>query len=265
MTSSPSTLVGEPWEIQRTTHLDPKHPHTIDIHGKSGGAQGYIAQMSVVDEYGVGFVVLTAGPHGTPTAAIVNEAVIGSLIPAIEQEARDQAQIYLGEFSSAPGGAGGKEDDAAPIAMKTSMDDGPGVRLDVLTRNGSDILGAIRKIWSLTLPMMNNLAPQFRIYPSGIERPVPGDDKKKKKNVVQQEWRINFDPLPSAAGSGSELPRQGLLADLCTSWQTIDWIYYGGESMDKVVFTVDKDADEVVGVDIPFLRNGMLKRKGDDV
>ena len=273
MTASPSTLVGEPWEIQRTTALDPKHPHhTIDILAKSGGAQGYIAQISIIDEYGVGVVVLTAGPQDTPTEAVINEAVLSSFIPAVEQEVRDQAATYLGEFSSGPPEKDAKREEnaTAAISMKTSMDDGPGVKLDVLTRDGADILDALRKVWGVSLPMMNKLSPQFRIYPAGIERPVQQPHKNtttdkrsngNKNNLVQQDWRINFDPMPMNTGSESELPGQGSLADLCTSWQTIDWIYYGSESVDKIVFTVDKDKGQVVGVEIPFLRSGMLEKR----
>ena len=88
-TSSPYSLVGRPWEIFRTANLTPEHPHTIDIYGKNGGANGYISQMVVVDQYGVGIVVLNAGSYSS--ASILYEAMLSTFLPAVEEEARAQA------------------------------------------------------------------------------------------------------------------------------------------------------------------------------
>jgi actin-related protein 6 len=59
---SPYTFVGMPWEIYRPVDLTPEHPHPVAIFGKSGGAMGYRSQVSLVDEYGIGIVALSAGP-----------------------------------------------------------------------------------------------------------------------------------------------------------------------------------------------------------
>lgn len=247
MTSSPGLLIGDPWEIQRTTDLCPKHPHTIDIHGKGGGAWGYASQISVIDQYGVGVVVLTAGPVDSAAVTIINKAVISTIIPAVEQEAREQAEVYAGKYSTPDAPA-----DEDHIEMIISMDAGPGLKLDALHRNGSDIRSALHTIWSFVLPMFD-LSPTFRMYPTGIKKRVPGSE-----HILQQEWRISFDPIPPGQGSGSELPGQDKLGEECPSWQTTDWVYYGARPVDKIVFTVNTQDREVIGVEVPFLRSGML-------
>ncbi|KAF3481769.1 beta-lactamase [Arthroderma uncinatum] len=256
-TSSLSTLVGQPWEILRTSNMTPEHPHTIDIYGKSGGAPGYISQINIIDQYGIGVVLSTAGPMDSTAAYIINEAVLSALLPAIEKETRKQAGMYIGEYISQEK-ASEKAGEYAPIKFKTSMDDGPGIKLDSLTRNGSDILEGVRTIWATSLAMIGPLTSEMRMYPTGVEKSVP---KVGNENLVEQDWRINFDLLPYGNDQKSELPGLGRLEALCTSWQTVDWLYYAGMPMDRIVFTVDKEAGEVVGVEFPFLRSGLIQKK----
>lgn len=257
MTSGLNGLVGRPWEIQRTNNLVPENPHTVDIYAKGGGASGYVSQMSLVDEYGIGFVVLTAGPRDSSPAPILNEAVIASLVPAIDKEARKQAQIYAGDFSvgSFQNSTNMKRKGNIPVSLSLSIDEGTGLKINSLTRNGSDILDGLGKIWDSLLPMIGILNPDFRLYPTGIEKPVEGED-----NVVLEDWRINFDTIPADNAAMSDLPGQGKLSNVCASWQTEAWIYYGGEALDRVVFKVDRGAGKVIGVDIPFLRSGSLAK-----
>ncbi|PGH12652.1 hypothetical protein AJ79_04150 [Helicocarpus griseus UAMH5409] len=273
MSSSRSTLVGDPWEIQRTTNLTPDHPHTIDIYAKSGGSNGYVSQFSLVDQYGVGFLALTAGPPGS--VSILNDALIGSLMPAIEQETRDQAQKYLGNFTSGAATSSelAKKQSEAPVTLALSMDDKPGLKLDALTRNGSSIIEGILTIFTQALPMTGILNPDFRLYPSEYEVPVPADDKdaysnlpfdseKGRKNLVREHWRINIDMVPQDNKRMSDLPAQGALVDICLSWQLADWVTYGGQGIDKVVFVLEEKSREVVGVEVPALRSGRLAKEG---
>ncbi|RJE17672.1 Beta-lactamase [Aspergillus sclerotialis] len=257
MTSGINELVGRPWEIQRTNNLVPENSHTIDIYAKSGGASGYVSQMSLVDEYGIGFVVLTAGPQDSPTASVLNDAVISSLIPAIDQETRKQAHIYTGNFSSGSlqKSMSNNGKTSAPVSLGLSIDNGTGLKIDPLVRNGSNILAGFGKLWNSLLPMIGILNSDFRLYPTGIENPVDGE-----KNVVLEDWRINFDIIPADNAAMSDLPGQGKLSNICTSWQSESWIYYGGEALDRIVFKVDRGAGKMIGVDIPFLRSGILEK-----
>ncbi|KAJ5818223.1 hypothetical protein N7474_003814 [Penicillium riverlandense] len=256
MPSSINNLVGRPWEIQRTDNLVPQNTHTVNIYAKSGGAMGYISQLSLVDQYGVGFVVLTAGPGEDATASILNDALIASLIPAIDQEAQTQAREYTGNFSIPVSSCTSSNLISCSADLNLSIDRGTGLKIDSLTRNGSDILGGIQKIWGYMIPQVGILNPDFRIYPTNIETEMEGAE-----GVFFEDWRINFDIVPSDNAAISDLPGQGILSSkLCSSWQTAAWLYYGGEALDRVVFKVNRTAGEVIGVDIPFLRSGILEK-----
>lgn len=255
-TSAINNLVGRPWEIQRTDNLVPENPHTVDIYAKSGGATGYISQISVIDQYGVGFVLLTAGPRDDATASILNEAVITSLIPAVDQETRAQARKYTGNFSAPSTHSGTQGNKTASVKLSLSIDHDTGIKIDSLTRNGTDILESIRTLWKEMVPQIGILNDELRIYPTDIVHDVKGE-----KDVVLEDWRINLDIVPSHNAAMSDLPGQGKLSsNLCSSWQTADWLYYGGEALDRIVFEIDRKAGRVIGVDIPFLRSGLLKK-----
>ncbi|KAF2013013.1 beta-lactamase [Aaosphaeria arxii CBS 175.79] len=242
-TSSPSTSVGQPWEIFRSTNLTPSHHHTIDIYSKNGGAYGYTAQLAVIDHYGIGLAILTAGP--ADAYRILYDAMLSVILPAVEQETRLQAQGHAGNFTSRDG----------LVTLNTSMDDGPGIKLDALTRNGSDILAAMSSFYSQALPQFGALSTDFRIFPSDPTQEGISNATGTNVSVIREDWRINLDFLPnSAETSGSDLPGQGAWQGFCTAWQTADWFHYGGEAVDRIVFLRDRGSGEVVGVEVPFLR-----------
>ena len=264
-TSSLSTLVGRPWEILRTTQLTPEHPHTIDIYGKSGGAAGYRVQLSAIDQYNVGFVTLTAGP--VDALNILNPAIMGTIMPAVEEEAREQGKRYTGSWSTTSAGG---------VQLNTSMDNGPGIKVDSITRNGSSIIEAIKGIFEseFTSFGFGILNPDLRIYPAGIEIAVPSNetssllaatghsssnDDTGAPDLICQDWRINLDIIPLDGEAMSDLPGQRSLDEYCASWQTVDWMHYGGKPPDRIVFVLDRDRrGEVVGVEVPALRSGLL-------
>ncbi|KAE8152462.1 beta-lactamase/transpeptidase-like protein [Aspergillus avenaceus] len=270
-TSSLNTLVGTPWEIQRTTNLTPDHPHTIDIYGKSGGLMGYMAQISVIDQYGIGFVVLTAGPPDSMN--ILYRAVTGSLLPAIESETQHQSTKYAGTWRS------------ANVTLTTTLDSGPGLKLTALTSSSNtntntntttstnstntnnNILASLQTIFktAYTSTGFGILAPDLRIYPTELETPVPEPEarallsqNKSTVDLVRQDWRINLDIVPLDGAAMSDLPGQQVLKGYCASWQLVDWMRYGGVPLDRVVFVIERVSGRVVGVEVPGLRGGLL-------
>ncbi|PLB45207.1 beta-lactamase/transpeptidase-like protein [Aspergillus steynii IBT 23096] len=291
MASSPGTLIGKPWEIQRTTHLTPAHPHTVDIYGKSGGAAGYVTQIGVIDQYGVGVVVMTAGP--VDSVNILYPAVLGTFMPAIEEEARGQARKYTGEWSTTltttttnttpnsnpsthANNPAQDEAESDRIQLTLTQDAKGGLNITRLTRNGTSITTALQSIFrtAYTALGFGILGAEFRAYPSELERAVPAEEvvalltqagadtgRRNGTNtrLVRQEWRVNLDVVPLDGAAVSDLPGQGSLDAYCASWQVVDWMRYGGEAMDKVVFVVDEQRD-VLGVEIPALRGDLLVR-----
>lgn len=242
-TSSPHTLVGRPWEIFRSTNLTPAHPHTIDIYAKNGGAYGYTAQMAVIDQYGIGIAILTAGP--AEAYRILYDAMLSVFLPAVEEETRLQAQKYTGSFVSSD----------SLVALNTSIDDGPGIKIDGLTRNGSDILTALSEFYTQALPQFGTLSTDFRIFPTELSEQSVIEEGGENLEVVRGDWRIGLDFLPNMAESSrSALPGQGAMKEFCVSWQTADWFYYGSQSVDRIVFVEEKGTGRVLGVEVPFLR-----------
>jgi hypothetical protein len=80
--------------------------------------------------------------------------------------------------------------------------------------------------------------------------------------VLREDWRINLNFLPNTAElTGSELPGQGAMQDFCAGWQTADWIWYGGEGLDRVVFVRSVESGEIIGVEFPALRSGLLEKQ----
>ncbi|KAL2798300.1 beta-lactamase/transpeptidase-like protein [Aspergillus keveii] len=284
-TSSLSTLVGRPWEILRTTDLLPaKHAHTVDIYAKSGGAMGYMAQIAVIDQYGVGLAVLTAGP--VDAMNILYRAVLGTFVPAIDEEARSQARRLAGTWTSKPGN---RTHGTERIKLTLDLDDGTGFKLASFTLGNASMIEAIQTIWAAEyLALGFGILPdEFRVYPTDSETPIPvleaqallaeahhhqhhnstrscdDDDENDEKGdiqLVRQEWRINLDIVPLGGSLMSDLPGQNSATQYCGSWQTVDWMTYGGISLDKIVFVVDKRSGDVLGVEVPALRGGLLTR-----
>ncbi|CBF73401.1 hypothetical protein AN7860.2 [Aspergillus nidulans FGSC A4] len=269
-TSSVNTLVGRPWEIFRATDLlPPKYSHTVDIYAKSGGAMGYMAQVAAIDQYGVGLIVLTAGP--VDAMNILYRALLGTFIPAIEEEARFQSRRFAGTWTSktSPPFNKSQTHNDEKIKLTLEIDDGTGLSLASFTRGNASIVDAIKNIWDAEYLALGFgiLSDTLRLYPTDLNIPVPASEvesllaqsntnshlrhsmshiDKDKVRVERQEWRINLDIVPLNGAAMSDLPGQTTATQYCGSWQTVDWMTYGGISLEKVVFVVDK-----VNVDMP--------------
>ncbi|RDL33128.1 uncharacterized protein BP5553_08567 [Venustampulla echinocandica] len=227
-TSSLNSLVGMPWEIFRSTNLTPSHPHTIDIYSKSGGAFGYTSQISLVDQYGIGIIVLTAGP--ADAQPILSDLLAAMILPAAEDEARTQSAKYTNHLTAI-------DKTNVTIEMDLELDSGPGLKLKNFTRNGTSLLDSLEKFWSIAMVQFGPLDPDIRVHPADISNPamMPNPSNSSTEiEVIKEEWLITFSTQPNtAARIGSELPGQGAMKDWCTSWQLAGWINWGGEPIDR--------------------------------
>ncbi|KAL4884376.1 beta-lactamase/transpeptidase-like protein [Aspergillus karnatakaensis] len=284
-TSSLNTLVGRPWEILRTTDLLPHdYVHTVDIYAKSGGAMGYMAQIGVIDQYGIGIAVLTAGP--VDAMDILYRAALGTFVPAVDEEVRYQSRRLTGAWTSKSINRTHDHNySATSIDLKLELDDGPGLKLTSYTRDNSSIINAIKTIWDTEyLALGFGILPEeLRIYPTDLEIPVPAaeasailaglsssthhkpytrrcNDSEPEVQLIRQQWRINLDIIPIGGDIVSDLPGQKVATNYCGSWQTVDWMTYGGIGLDKIVAVIDKVSGKVIGLEVPALRGGFLTR-----
>lgn len=154
MTSNLNTLVGLPWEIYRAQNLTPAHPHTIDLYTKSGAAVGYAAVLGVIEEYGLGFAITTAGAKGVEAQFALEGALLKVLTPVVEEVTRLEASKYVGNYTSS-------DEDQVEASLKFVIDDGPGLRLMELTRNGSNMIDVIKALWATNPVNMGNLTDEM--------------------------------------------------------------------------------------------------------
>ncbi|KAL2139676.1 hypothetical protein VTI28DRAFT_4876 [Corynascus sepedonium] len=257
---SRSSAVGFPWEIfrPRPELLFPEYDeatasggHTVTIHAKDGAAYGYHARMALLDEYGLGLVLLTAGNQDA--LRDIYDAALALLIPAVDAVARQQAAAdYGGVFM------GRSSNETGAVAVNATIEmDGVSLRLTGLHRNGTNILESLRELWAVTLseflPAVD-MTGVYRLYPTDIERRavLPGG-----REVIEEDWKVWWEVLSSAK---SELPGSGLSDDDCLTWTLADWMHYGGEPADRVVFVRDVESGDILGLDAPFLRTGIMER-----
>lgn len=256
---SPHSFLGTPWEVFRPPPelLFPGGGggggHTVTILNKDGAAYGYRARLSVLDEYGAGLVLLTAGDQTAVTS--LYDAALAALVPALDAAARESAgAAYAGRFAGRSTAATA----AVPVDATTELD-GVSIKLVELRRNGTDLLQSLGEIWKVTLgAFLPSLEPQgvWRLYPAEITRPGTLEDG---REVVFEDWRITWEVQLTV---DTELPGKGLSANDCLSWTFVDWLYYGGEPTDRLVFVKDAQTGSVLGLEVPFLRTGNMEKAG---
>lgn len=239
------SAVGLPWEIFRPLNLTPAHPHPVTVYGKGGGAQLYSSQLNVVDEYGLGLIMLSAGNTGA--SIFLSDALLATFVPAADDASRDQAEKeYARTFKS-------KCSQSQNTTLEATLKlDNDSLVVSAIRDNGKDVFAGIKTMWGLTMGQYTStFGSTVRLFPTDLSRTTQMNGK----NVTGEVWRLwpEFGDPPQ-----SDLPGSKLEYDNCLQWSLGDWVHYGKEPLDRVVFY--KDADEhVVGFEMPFLRSGILQ------
>ncbi|KAJ4251017.1 hypothetical protein NW762_011667 [Fusarium torreyae] len=236
------TMTGMPWEILRLPNLTLDHPHTVTIYGKSGGAQNYRSQLSIVDDYGLAIVILTAGPM--KAAPILTDAMLSTFVAAADLVSREQAGRYERKFTN--------DEKESGVRIEASLkQDKDSMVLFSLSRNGTDIVSSLTKLWGFTLgDFLPEVGPKIRVFPSQLREKTTLDGK----TVVKEVWHLWPDLDP---GFKTDLPGSTIKQLNCVGWTIQDWVHYGGEPLDRVLVYVGEDGD-VRGFEVPFLRSGIL-------
>ncbi|RYO81965.1 hypothetical protein DL766_009364 [Monosporascus sp. MC13-8B] len=261
---SRNSFLGFPWEIFRPNpsvlfpgynETSGEGGHSVTIHAKDGAAYGYRARIALLDEYGVGLAFLTAGNQDALTT--IYDAALSVLVPALDAVAREQAEErYVGKFV----GRSTPETGGVDVDVSTEVD-GVSLVLTGMARNGSDILDALVEFWKVSLGVvLPTLKPTgtFRLYPAGIKRPRRMEDG---RETVTEDWRMMWEFEQNA---DTDLPGKGISEKDCLTWAVGDWMHYGSEPIDRVVYVKDRESGEVFGVDLPFLRSGVLNKDGEE-
>jgi hypothetical protein len=241
-------------------NLTPAHPHTIDLYTKGGAAVGYEGIMGIIDQYGLGFVILTAGSQGVETQIALQGALLKVLMPAVEEATRAEAQIYTGTYSTGNGSISSTGSDTGG-SMKIEIDNGLGLRLKELTRNGSDIIEAIKTLWNSQSVKLGNLTDELRLYPTDVVKKVQvsGYGNGTGKVLLEEDWRLQYDS--DLGWPESELPVWTESEPQCVGWQTPGWLVYAGESLDRFIFVRDGYGGPVVEARVPSLKLNLTVHK----
>ncbi|KAK5108392.1 hypothetical protein LTR62_008348 [Meristemomyces frigidus] len=209
-TSNLNQAVGMPWEIWRDTSTD----HVIDIYTKQGDLFAYSSLFVLIPDFNVGFVVLAVGTDTTDTVEYLSDTIIATIIPALEDTAREQAHgVYAGTYRS--------------------TNSSQGSNMTLTTNPGEP--GMVVKSW---FSGGINLLPIL----SGIFLPTPGavDVRLYPTNLVQQlspsKQRISYRMMTRAL---AEVSDGGEFSSDCEQWAMTNSRTYGNVGIDEVVFEVE--------------------------
>lgn len=206
-TSSLGYGVGATWEI-----LSFGNERPIDLYTKSGDIGAYSSVIALSPDHNVGFVVMGAGQNTHVSLAFVSDMISATLIPALEQSAKNQAnQHFAGTYALSNGNS----------SISIITDDGPALSVTSWINNSTNMLDSYATLNGISDPSMLSI----RLYPTGLE------------HQGQASFRAVIPPpLPSGIGPFSSS---------CISWVTVDSQVYGNVGIDEFVFNVDGNGDAV--------------------
>jgi CubicO group peptidase (beta-lactamase class C family) len=149
-TSSLIGAVGQAWEIFRATLGPPQNNRVVDLYTKSGNFGGYGANLVLIPDYDVGFVVLTASRRGRVPFEL-SGLIVDELVPALDEVARLEADAaFAGTYSAADG-----VNSSVTISTTTGV---PGMTIEQWLSNGTDMS---QTVFGIT--------ENFQMYPSNVQ------------------------------------------------------------------------------------------------
>ncbi|KAJ6087265.1 hypothetical protein N7467_006179 [Penicillium canescens] len=206
-TSSLGYAVGAPWEI-----LSFGDERPIDLYTKSGDIGTYSSALALDPDHGAGFIILGAGSNTHVSIALASDLVSASLLPALEQAAKNQAyERFAGRYALSTGNS----------SITITTDDGPALVVTSWFNNGTDMFLAYMALNGISNPSQLSI----RLYPTGLESPG------------QISFRAVI-PLALPAGIGP-------FTSSCITWVTVDSQVYGNVGTDEFVFNLDENGNAV--------------------
>lgn len=217
-----------------TTAPGAQPARVVDLYTKAGGTGAYGSVIMLSPDHGVGFAVLSAGPlPGFPgVVPVLGEALLGTVLPALEIAARTEAgRQYGGRYSSSG--------HAVSVELAPQK---PGLALTKWDFNGTDVLGIFG-------------VDTIQLYPVGLEsEKIAGSRKVAFRGVMVPK-------LPQGPPGQERRPTKPpqYLHPCSTTWLQVDTMRYGGVALDEFVFETG-ETGRALALDIPALRGAALKR-----
>lgn len=232
-TSDPYQSVGHPWEILRVQ--DPNNRVT-DLYTKIGDIGAYSASLILSPDHNIGLTVLVAGTGSGQTRTALRNSLIDTFLPAIEDEARQQAaHIFSGTYI-APG-------NNSKTSFTIATDDRPGLGLF----NATTIKGAPLQLLAESEGLgSKDQTLSVRLYPTGLTTTATTANGN-GTYTSRMSFRATFEALPQPSSIG-----------WCQTWVMLDGILYGGVGTEEFVFGFTEGGD-VAYVEWRALRERLVK------
>lgn len=206
-TSSLGYGVGLTWEI-----LSFGNERPIDLYTKSGDIGVYSSVFALSPDHNVGFVVMGAGQNTHVSLAFVSDLISQTLIPALEQSAKNQAhQHFAGTYALRNGNS----------SITIVTDGGPALSVTRWINNSTNMLNSYATLNGISDPSQFSI----RLYPTGLQ------------NQGQASFRAVIPPpLPTGIGP---------FTSSCITWVTVDGQVYGNVGIDEFLFNMDRNGNAV--------------------
>ncbi|CAI7613454.1 unnamed protein product [Penicillium manginii] len=204
-TSSLNYAVGAPWEI-----LSFGNERPIDLYTVSGDFSTYSSVLALDPDHVIGFNVLAAGSNTHETVALASDIVSESLLPALDQAAKNQAN---GRF------AGTYALTTTNSSITIDTDDGPALVVTNWINNGTDMFPSYMILYGI--PDRSQFS--IRLYPTGLQSP----GQLSFRAVIPLQFPPGIGPFTSS----------------CITWATIDLQVYGNIGVDEFVFDFDESGN----------------------
>ena len=204
-TESPSFLVGAPWEINRLqipVSAGSDRTRLMDLYTKMGANTGYGAGFALSPDHGLGYSLLSIGPHAVEDRFPLRDIVGSVFLPAAEAAAAENAAAnFVGTFA----------DDKNGQTNLTIVvdDDHPGLRLTSLFEEGVDTRSTVR-----ASPVPPGAGYVVRLYPTNSS---PATTLHSGTGDVRMAFRATRETLPLKTHTEPAIGR-GIFKDDCTSW-----------------------------------------------
>ncbi|CRG82772.1 hypothetical protein PISL3812_00118 [Talaromyces islandicus] len=219
-TSSLGISVGAPWEIGRTNNIT-VDGRVIDIYTKIGDVPDYNALFLVVPDYGMTLSMLSAGPESSvSTQMALATTVLKAITRGFEAAGKSEANVtYAGTYINAETNS----------SISLGIDDQSGLLVQSWIMNGQDILETYPMITGAssasgeTGGLSSSTYLSIRLYPTGLQ------------SNDSDAWRAVYNTVEPA-----EIPAEDelffFLQFACHSWELIDNLVYGYNSLDAFIF-----------------------------
>ncbi|KAK8137563.1 beta-lactamase/transpeptidase-like protein [Apiospora sp. TS-2023a] len=232
LTSDLREGVSYPWGVKRVPLAGTR---ITDAYNKAGSINVYQSLIILLPDYDVGIVALLAGGWPGNANWDMADAIGETLVPALEEAARMEADaMYAGTYSANSG-----SDSSASLnsTMVLSTESGrPGLGIDRWISNGTDMVPvAIR--YTLNY---NVTEPALRLYPTGLEkRNEDGSRKVAFKAMIQDR--------------GATDHASDMFSTNCGTWVGQTTAVYASMPLDQFVFHLDAEGG-VTGIESLALR-----------